>query len=686
MAALVPRALASWLSLAGAAAADRLVLADGTVLENVYARDEGTRFAVWRRLEDVGGEPEYLPRSRVKEHKVERDEAWDVRPNLPDLSVTFIEMNPKLPGFHGRVEYDSLGRPILKGAKAFADLGERAALEPEKVVAKVKLAYRPGEEIALAAHVKNVGFATARPFRYAWLLDGVEAASGLFERSLGEMEEATFLHRMKWKAGLHHVTFRVRTEERQIATINDEATDPLWGWGLVYIVHPRRVEAWHRHRTAYGTFSFEDFYRWHVEIMNRLFEASVYPSAPEGIRARVRLDRIVYAEDPEKAAAEAEEEDGLRRDQGRWIWFDDDDRKKEWKPPTKEWRNQTEWSLPHELGHQLGLTDLYNLDDKGTEAHRMPDNGDPVVHLMRRPHSMMHWHGPHVWSEVCAGYLNQSWDKPRGHYGDHHFAIPAENFVEVLDVNGRPVAGAKIEIFQRGVLLDPEGKGGEEAGVRWSAVVEDGTFKHPMSGLPVIVGETGPDGRMRLPNRPAMEVRTLNRFHRKPNPFGNLNVVGERGLMLAWVTKGERRSPFFLEIAEFNAAWFRGEKERHIVRLSTPYGSEDSPPPPRVVRAEGLDGARARVTWTAPAISREAHSLERVNGYRVWRRHSSYGLNDRPWFPVATTGPEAREATLDLRQLPAEVYWLSEADRFAVSTLGELGLQSGLVEVLLPPR
>ncbi len=685
MTALPLRVLAAWMGLAGLAEADRLVLSDGAVLEGCYARDEGTRFAVWRRLEDVGSDPEYLPRSRVKEHKIERDEAWDAAPSLPDLTVTFIEMSPKLPGLHGRVEYDSLGRPILKGGKAFADLGERAAMEPEKVVAKVKLAYRPGEEISLAAHVKNVGFATARPFRYAWLLDGKEAASGRFERALGEMEEATFVHKTKWQAGLHHVTFRVRTDERQIATINDEATDPLWGWGLVYIVHPRRVEAWHRHRTAYGTFSFEDFYRWHVEIMNRLFEASVYPSTPEGIRARVRLDRIVYAEDPEKAASEAEESDGLRRDQGRWVWLDDDDRKKEWKPPTKEWRNQTEWSLPHELGHQLGLTDLYRLDDEGTEAHGMPDNGDKVAHFMRRPHSMMHWHGPHVWSEVCAGALDQAWDKPRGHYGDHHFAIPAENLLEVLDVNGRPVAGARVEIFQRGVVLDPDGKGGEEAGVRWFPVLEDGQFDHPMSTRTVIAGETGPDGRMRLPNRPAEEVRTLNGFHRKRNPFGNLNVVGQRGLMLAWVTKGDRRCPYFLEITEFNTAWFRGERERHVVRLSMPLGSVDSPSPPREVKVERLDGERAKVTWTAPAVSREAHSLERVNGYRVWRRRSSDGLNDRPWFPVATTSPEILEAVLELRALPAEVYWFSKADRFAVSTVGELGVQSGLVEVLLPP-
>ena len=27
---------------------------------------------------------------------------------------------------------------------------------------------------------------------------------------------------------------------------------------------------------------------------------------------------------------------------------------------------------------------------------------------------MMHWHGPHLWSESTAAYLNKTWNKPRG--------------------------------------------------------------------------------------------------------------------------------------------------------------------------------------------------------------------------------------------------------------------------------
>jgi hypothetical protein len=41
---------------------------------------------------------------------------------------------------------------------------------------------------------------------------------------------------------------------------------------------------------------------------------------------------------------------------------------------------------------------------------------------------------------------------------------------------------------------------------------------------------------------------------------------------------------------------------------------------------------------------------------------------------------------VDLRQRPEDVYWFSQAKRFAVSTIGELSVESELVETLLPEK
>jgi hypothetical protein len=678
-------------AVACSARADTVEFADGKTLTGAYVQDEGVRYLLWDDMEAVGKPPRIVPRSAIKSVKIERGEAWDRHPALPDLSVTFIEMNPKLAGLHGKVDYDTLGRPLLNlsSTQGWSE-GERAR-DPEKAAAGLKLKYAPGETITLTAHVRNVGFAAAKPFRYAWRIDGKETGRGRFTKSLAEMGETTFSTRWNWREGRHTVTFEMETDGPEIAVINNAATDPLWGWGLEYIVNPGRVAAWHQNRTAYGTFSFEDFYRWHIDLMNALFAASAYPSAPEGIRARVRIDRITYAEDVEKASEGRVRPDGLRYDQGAWIWIDDQDKNKKWEPPTKEWRNATEWSLPHELGHQLGLTDLYGLDYEGNADHVWPDTGEPIQHFMSHPITMMHWHGPNLYSEVDAGYLNQSWDKPRGYFGDFYFALPRENALRIVDVNGRGVPGARVAIYQRGAAHDPNGKATEMGTAKVFPVLEDGNFDRPVPKEPVITGATDPDGLFRLPNRPAAEARTLNGFRREPNPFGNLNVVGNRGLMLVAVippAHGPEQSVplrpeyFWLEVTDFNTAWFRGHKDTFTMTLATPFGSEGSPPPPGGVTVTRLDENRVRLSWDAPQ-TREQHYLDRPVGFRAYRRISNEGLNDRPWFVAATLGPDAREAVLDLRQTPQDLYFYSKRERFGVTAVGERGLESERVEVAL---
>jgi hypothetical protein len=673
-------------TLCGGLAADTLEFVDGRVLENCYVRDDGVQYLVWPTFRDVGGPWKEIPRSQIKSWKMERDEQWDSHPNLPDLSVSFIELTPHLSSFHGIVQYDQYGRPVLGGAKSLVDVGDRAPMAPEEIAANLKLKYEPGEQVTLTAHVKNNGFVPADTFVASWLIDGKEIYRERHAKQLGELEEATFKVNWSWQEGFHEVTLRLLTDQPEIATFNNQVTDPLWGWGFAFVVNKGRIKAWHEVRTACGTFSFEDYYRWHVDLMNTLFAASIFPSSPEGIKARVRLDRIIYCDDIAVGQKTLVDENGVSNCQGAWTWGGEEEDKKQWNPPDPTGRNSTEWSLPHELGHQLGLTDWYALDDAGYDYFTWPDNGEKIAHFQTHPVQMMHWHGPHLYGEVDAGYFNMTYDKPRGHFGDFYFAIPQENYLRIVDVNGIGVPAAKVEIFQRACDVDPNGQPGTDHGVTYYPVVEDGDFYTPrMSKQPVIVGTTDQDGLVRLPNRPVMEVRTFNGFHRTPNPFGNINVVGNRGLMLVRVTKDDRPAYFHLEIYDFNVAWFRGQKDSFTITLKTPYRSESSPLPPKNVTAERVEGDQdhVRVTWEAPDIIHEQQYLDKVIGYRVYRRIGPMTLADRPWFCVATLGPNEREFVVDLKQRPEDVYWFALTERYAVSSLGELSMESELVETLL---
>jgi hypothetical protein len=669
------------------AAADTVTFVDGRTLTGVYVKDEGIRLKIWKSFAEVGRPPAIYPRSQIASFRIERGDHWDVQPPLPDLTLTFIEITPKLAGLHGVVDYDVFGRPSLRPGPAIRDLGPEGRFHAtRRQVDQLKLEYRPGETITMTANVRNLGFAPAPPFSYEWLINGQVIASGRHARTVPAGAFLQFTRRWQWQDGRNTVTFRIRPGGPEISSINDEGTDALWAMPFTFGVNRGRVEAWRRARTAFGTFSFEDFYRWHIDIMNLLLAESKYPSAPQGSLARVRLDRIVYLDDVpnvhEMTDRAVRGPDGIRMDQGGWTWQDEQDARREWQPATREWRNQTEWSLPHELGHQLGLIDWYNSDYPGDPDFRMADNSDMIGHFMTFPNQMMHWHGPHLFGEVDVANLNFALGKPRGYYGEYTWAVPRENFVQVLDVNNEPLAGATVEIFQRGTRIDPQGQGGEQSGVHWAAVVEDGDRPPRLSATPVIWGALDSDGRMRLPNRPTMPARTLTGYKRRDNPFGNSDVVGPRHIMLMRVTMGGRSEHFWLELFQFNVRWFRGERERATFVFRSPFGSADSPPPPVSVAVARLEGDRARVTW-APGPVRDQHYLDWIIGYRVYRRVTSDGLDTRPWMPVATLGVGAREFVVNLRELPSEHWWNSRAERFAVSALGYSGRQSELVEVLL---
>lgn len=672
---------------AAVACADTLNFADGRTWTGCYVKDEGIRLVVWRSLAEVGKPGTIVPRGQVTSYKVERGDDWDVKPNLPDLTLTFIEITPKLAGLHGVVDYDVFGRPSLRPGPSIADLGETGKFHATPAqVAKLKLAYKPGETITMTANVRNLGFAAAPAFDYEWLIDGKPLAQGNYGKPVPAGAFLKFEQKWAWQDGRHTVTFRIKPKGPEIASINDEWSDPLWAMPFTYGVNKGRIEAWRQARTAYGTFSFEDFYRWHLDVMNLLLAEAKYPSTPDGCLARVRLDRIVYLDDVPNVAEMTEKAvrgaDGIRMDQGGWTWQDDQDKNKAWQPASKEWRNQTEWSLPHELGHQLGLIDWYASDYEGDPAFTMADNGDKVGHFMSLPNQMMHWHGPHLFGEIDVANLNYALGKPRGYFGEYTWPMPAENFVQVLDVNGQPLAGAKIEVFQRAFKIDPNGTGGVQQGVNWAPVIEDGDWQPKLTATPVIWGALDGEGKLRLPNRPTMPAHTITGYTRRDNPFGNCDVVGPRMLMLMRVTRGGRSEHFWLEKYQFNLRWFRGEKERATFVFRSPFGSVGGPTPPVGVAVAKVEGEKARVTWT-PGAARDQHMLDWIIGYRVYRRVTSDGLDTRPWMPVATLGVDAREFVVNLKELPSENWWNSNAQRYAVSALGFSGRESELVEVLL---
>lgn len=162
-----------------------------------------------------------------------------------------------------------------------------------------------------------------------------------------------------------------------------------------------------------------------------------------------------------------------------------------------------------------------------------------------------------------------------------------------------------------------------------------------------------------------------------------MNVVGPRNLMMVKVTKHNREMYFWLEQYDFVAAWMRGQKDKYVQMLQTPLGSVDSPRPPRDIKVQRIDHHRVKLTWRRPDAL-ERNYLQEPIAYKVYRRVGNDGLNDRPWFPIATLTPEQTECVVDLRQYPKDIYWYKpRTERFGVTTLAATSKESELVEVLL---
>jgi hypothetical protein len=135
------------------------------------------------------------------------------------------------------------------------------------------------------------------------------------------------------------------------------------------------------------------------------------------------------------------------------------------------------------------------------------------------------------------------------------------------------------------------------------------------------------------------------------------------------------------------AAWYRGQRDRYLVTLETPYGSVDSPPKPENVTYRWGDGNQVILTWERPSIESPKYQyLEEPIGYKVYRRISNMGLNDRPWFEVATVGPETTSLTIDLDVKPDDYYWFGQRNRLAVTTLAATSTESALAPVVVRSR
>ena len=342
----------------------------------------------------------------------------------------------------------------------------------------------PGEPVTFTARIANQGSVSTTATAYTWLLDGVEQAAGILP-ALGPGAERDLSWNWAWQSEMHTITLRLEDGDELITANNtlDHRTDAHY---LEILVHPYYVEAFSQHLNLIGTYSFHDWLQAQFTQMNQRLAVAVYPDAPNGIADRIRIDVIT-----ETVKVGGDEVVGNLAYDGRWTFRTERDYKRT--PEDEAWisalnyahrfANGIDWGLIHELTHQLGVIDLYQLNVSPSAGNEVLDQeGLPLLTGFQWPHPGLMGgddarpYNSQYYSEHTAMALNQNTGYRRGYFGEYLFDLPAEIRLQVHDREGFPVVGASIEAYQ--------------------------TQRNVVSAEPVIVGETDAEGLFLLPNRP----------------------------------------------------------------------------------------------------------------------------------------------------------------------------------------
>ncbi len=502
-----------------------------------------------------------------------------------DLDVTYINRAPLYKAYCVQYMYDAPNQP---GRPYLCPGTEADRRWPE-----------PGEIVTFTAHIINKGTIASPAFDYAWRMDGTEVASGTLP-ALAPAAEITATYAWAWghalspdgqrALGEHSVRFTVDPANAIAETYesNNSREDRTNAMSFSIYITPEMIEAYNIPVDPKYPYSAEDWLQKQIAAMNANFANSIYPVTPQGATLRVRINTIGIA-------AAAPPPDGAH-DGG---WFVDAD----YRHGVSAWYDSAtdiDWALIHELSHQVSVIDLYAIGVYASNVfvtghNRMPANvgfGWPGGGLMGggdiSPHTDSHLYSSHTagGASTFAGYRN-------GYYGSYLFDIPLQNYLRILDNQGNPASGVAVSLYQRTGPVDWTGHMG-------------------VDNTPEISGATDSGGMFPLPNRSANGgAVTLNGHVLHDNPFGVVDIIGCQDLFLIRLTQDEHEEFHWLDITQFNLAYWLGDTISHTFTISSHVPPADAPVAPELLMPR-VEGARASLAWN-PSPS------PGVIGYRVYR-------------------------------------------------------------------
>jgi hypothetical protein len=379
-----------------------------------------------------------------------------------------------------------------------------------------------GQPVTYVATVRNRGTnAWAGVLMGTWQVDGQTVSQPQVQASLAPGETAVLELVQAWDVESHEIRFSFELADARPEN-NGLAIDSRSVAFLSY-VDRSYLENFREKTRDYPEAATDDIIDWlhrHMARFNELFVAGgtgkrvhydllevTEDDAPDP-----QIERILFAIFPFRFYAD----DGDIRLSGYYSRADDID-----------------YGLLHEMGHQLGLIDLYrlNLGPDQNEVSGRPYSG---------PACLMNGVSPFL-SEHSARAMEHWLKTAHGYYGQYMYSIPARVRLRFAGIDGQPLSGASVRVYQ---MCERPGRG------------------QVITQQVKTAGQTDSDGVFELPNV-RIDARLVppayNGDELHDNPFGYVAVVGTNAVLHFAVEDRGFIDYAWLDITETNNAYWAGQ-------------------------------------------------------------------------------------------------------------------------------
>lgn len=158
----------------------------------------------------------------------------------------------------------------------------------------------PGQQVTWEAHVINWDSSAYENVGYRWELDGEVMESGNI--NMPALKTTTLELQWPWEFNRHTVTLTIDPENqiKEFSESNNELTIYTDALSVGLYVEQKFYDYFHENQhllEGLGSNSFEDYAQRSFNELNRWFQESTYPEAPDGVLDRVRIDDITLVPD-----------------------------------------------------------------------------------------------------------------------------------------------------------------------------------------------------------------------------------------------------------------------------------------------------------------------------------------------------------------------------------------------------